>query len=86
MLCKYHPCIPFDESNILLVDISLSRAVKIPIFALVRIACYILVPTCKFNIEPVPLGTLCQVDTRAKLFMECFLKIEAEVPFQPPRG
>ena len=86
MLFKYHPCIPFDERNILLVDISLSKAVKIPIFALARVARYILALTWKFNIEPAPLGTLCQLDTRTKLFMECFLKIEAEVPFQPPRG
>ena len=86
MLCKYHPCIPFDESNILLVDNSLSRAVKIPIFALVRVASYTLVPTEKFNTDPVPLGALCQLDTCTKLFMECFLKIEAKIPLQPPRG
>ena len=72
MLCKYHRCIPFYESNILLVDISLSRAVKIPIFALARVARYILAPTWKFNIEPTPLGALCQLDTHTKLFMEFF--------------
>ena len=86
MIFKYHPCIPFDESNILLVDNSLSRAIQIPIFALARVARYILAPTRKFNIEPTPLGALCQLDTDAKLFMECFLKIEVEVLFQPPRG
>ena len=86
MPCKYHPCIAFDESNILVVDISLSRAVKITIFALARVASYTLVPTGKFNTDPMPVSALCQLDTHTKLFMECFLKIEVEVPFQPPRG
>ena len=71
MLCKYHPCIPFDESNILLVDISLIRAVKIPIFTLARVASYTLTSTEKFNTEPTPLGALCQLETHTKLFMEC---------------
>ena len=70
MLFKYPPCIHFDERNILLVDNSLSRAMKIPIFSLAQVSHYTLALTRKLNTEPMPVGALCQLDTHAKLFME----------------
>ena len=72
MPCKYHSYIPFDEINILLIDIPLSKAIKIPIFALARVAHYTLVSTRKFNTELTPDGALCQLDTHAKLFIGFF--------------
>ena len=86
MPCKDHHCIPLNESNIPPVENSLSMTIKTLVFALVRVASYTLTLSWKINTEPSPVGALSQLSTHTKLFMQCFLKIDVEVPFQPPRG
>ena len=83
---KYHHYIPFNEDNIPSVDHFLSRPLKTPIFALALVAHYVLEPMRKINIEPMPIGALSQLSTRATLLLEIFLKKEAKFRLQQLRG
>ena len=78
MPSKYHHCIPFHEDNISSVSHSLSRPLKKPIFSLALVAHYVLRPMRKINTEPMPIGTLSQLSTRANLLMEIFFKKEVK--------
>ena len=86
MPCKYHHCIPCHEENIPSIDHFLSRPLKRPVFALARVANYTLAPRWKINTESTLVGTLSQLSTHAKLFMEFKKKIEADIPLQQLRG
>ena len=85
MPCKDHHYIPLHERNIPSVDNSLSRDSKTLVFALARVVSYAHQRGI-LQLGPAPVGALSQSSTRAKLFMECFLKIEEDIPLQPPRG
>ena len=80
MPCKYHHCIPCHEHNIPVVDNFLNRPLETHVFALTLAACYALTPMRKINNGPTPAGALSQVAAHANIFMESFLKIEAEFP------